>query len=228
MALSIPIEKKAFTGHIKWDLDERNGMDILDGESRHGDQKIPFEKIVAIDKARGGEAVDLEFESGRTMLIDGSNDCDSGNRGIAIYMEELGSIEVEWDDFQRLELTNEIPAASHFDMFHSPQGIDAEILTYNGLSHSGHIAFDKDEIWDFEFIDGDDDDIEYQIPIRNIKRIKPKNRSFSMVQLRNGEQILLGDRQDVSDKNDGILIFNQSRNIPIEVEWDDIEEIIFK
>jgi len=220
--------KKQFTGHIKWDLDERNGKDILDGESRHGDQKIPFEKIIAIDKIRGGEAVDLEFESGRKMEIDGSNDCDSGNRGIAVFMEELGSIEVEWEDFLRLELTDIIPDLSHFDMFKSPRGVDAEIITYDGVSHIGHIAFDKDEIWDFEFIDGDDDDIEYQIPIRNIKRIKPKNRSFSMVELRNGEQLLLGDRQDVSYRNDGVLIFRNSRDVPMEIDWSDIEEIIFK
>ena len=89
-------------------------------------------------------------------------------------------------------------------------------------------AFDKDEIWSFEFLDGDDDDIEFQIPMRNIERITPKNRSFSMVELRNGDQLLLGDRQDVSRNNNGILLFTDSSDLPIEIEWDDIEEIVFK
>jgi len=220
--------KREFTGHIKWDMDERNGLDILDGESRLGDQKIPFEKISSIDKLIGGEGIDILFESGRTLRLDGSNDCDSGNRGIGIFVEALGNLEIAWQDFIRLDFSSVLPQNTAYDNFPVPEDIRAKVLTYDGKIHSGYIAFDRDEIWSFEFLDGDDDDIEFQIPMRNIERITPKNRAFSMVELRNGEQLLLGDRQDVSRNNNGILLFTGSSDLPIEIDWDDIEEIVFK
>ena len=35
----------SFEGYIKWDNDERVAFDILDGDSRNGEQKIPFGNI---------------------------------------------------------------------------------------------------------------------------------------------------------------------------------------
>lgn len=219
--------RKSFTGHIKWDLDERNGKDILDGESKLGDQKIPFEKIKIIEKRFGGDAVDLTFESGRIMKLDGSNDCDSGNRGIGVFVRGLGSIEIEWDDFTKVIFQKEIEPLPFVD-FQEPRSILADVLTFDGDIYSGYIAYDKDEIWDLEFIDGDDDDIEYQVPVRNIKKIIPKNHSFSKIVLRNGEDLLLGDRQDVDNDNDGILLFKNKNADPIYIPWEDVDEIIFK
>lgn len=220
--------RRSFTGHIKWDLDERNGQDILDGESRLGDQKIPFEKIKIIEKRLGGDAVDLTFESGRTIKLDGSNDCDSGNRGIAVYVPNVGSIEVDWDDFTKVVFEKVVDKFISFDSFQKPKSLQADVLTFDGNLISGYIAYDKDEIWDLEFIDGDDDDLEYQVPLRNIKKIIPKNHSFSKIVLRNGEDLLLGDRQDVDNDNDGVLLFKNSDSDSIYIPWDEIDEIIFK
>lgn len=220
--------RRSFTGHIKWDLDERNGQDILDGESKLGDQKIPFEKIKIIEKRLGGDAVDLTFESGRTIKLDGSNDCDSGNRGIAVYVPNVGSIEVDWDDFTKVVFEKVVDKFISFDSFQKPKSLQADVLTFDGNLISGYIAYDKDEIWDLEFIDGDDDDLEYQVPLRNIKKIIPKNHSFSKIVLRNGEDLLLGDRQDVDNDNDGVLLFKNSDSDSIYIPWDEIDEIIFK
>jgi len=38
----------------------------------------------------------------------------------------------------------------------------------------------------------------------------------------------LGDRQDVSRRNDGVIIFTKSSEDPIFIEWDDVDEIILK
>lgn len=223
--------RRSFTGHIKWDLDERNGKDILDGESKLGDQKIPFERIKVIEKLFGGDAVDLTFESGRTIKLDGSNDCDSGNRGIGIYVPGVGSIEVDWDDFTKVTFekeTEDVIASVAYNNFSEARSLQADVLTFDGNLYSGFLAFDKDEIWDLEFIDGDDDDLEYQIPVRNIKKIVPKNHSYSRIVLRNGEDLLLGDRQDVSNKNDGLLLFKNNNSDPIYIPWEEVDEIIFK
>lgn len=220
--------QKTYSGHIKWDLDERNGDDILDGDSKHGSQKVPFEKIKQIDKHRSGEGVHVTFDSGRSLFLDGSNDCDDGNRGIGVFMDGIGTIELSWEDFESVTFEETPLTKIAYNDYSLPSAIYADVTTYRGEKHSGYIAYDKDEIWSFEFIDGKDDDIEYKVPVRNINLIQPKNRSFSLVQFKSGEQLFLGDTQDVSRSNDGILIYPDSASDPLYISWDDIEEILFK
>jgi len=222
----VSTRRKTFKGYIKWDLDERVGTDIMNGDSRHGDQEIPFKNIKEIEKLE--EGVLLTFYSGRTLELDGSNDCDSDNRGIAIYEEGIGSVQVAWKSFQHIEFLDPPRNGIGYDDFASPEGIVAEINLFNGKTFSGVIVFDIDEMWEFELIDGKEDHIEYQIPFRNVERIVPKNSSYSMVYLKNGKELLLGEQQDVGRNNDGILLFKQSEKEPIHIPWDDIDEIIIK
>ena len=56
-----------------------------------------------------------------------------------------------------------------------------------------------DETFDYEVLQGKDDDIEYIIPFRYIKSVTPKNYDNSNVVLKSGEKLFLGDAQDVSD-----------------------------
>lgn len=219
--------RKAFTGYIQWDMDERSGQDILDGDTKYGDQKIPFEKIASIEKTQGGDAVTVTFDSGRTINLDGSNDCDDGNRGIGIYNPDIGSIEVEWELFDVIHFQEAPMVDINYDDFGDAQYLSAEVMTFDDETFDGNIAFDLDELWDFEFLDGDDDDIKLKIPFRNIANITPKNRNYSMVTLLNGEKLLLGDRQDVSNSNDGIIFLN-GKHADHKIQWDDIDQIIFK
>ncbi len=220
--------QKTYSGHIKWDLDERNGSDVLDGDSKHGSQKVPFQKIKQIDKHRSGDGVNVIFDSGRSVFLDGSNDCDDRNRGIGVYMDSIGTVEISWDDFSSVTFEECPITKTAYADYREPSSITAEVITFRGEKHSGYIAYDKDEIWNFEFIDGNDDDIEYQVPVRNISLIQPKNRSFSFVQLKTGQEIFLGDKQDVSRNNHGLLIYKNENDEPVYISWDDVEEIIFK
>ena len=76
-------------------------------------------------------------------------------------------------------------------------------------------------------MDGEDNSIEYKIPFRLIKSIRPMNRSYSRVKLRSGQELLLGEGQDVTDSNDGLLVFSNGDQEPVMVRWDNIDEIIF-
>ena len=212
-------------GYVKWDMDERCTEDILDGNSKHGDQKIPFKNILAITKNSSG--ADITFQSGRTIYVDNSNDVDSGNRGIEIYEAGIGSRKVHWSDFVELEFINANDLVS-YNNFKHPEGIKAEVLTLDGNHHEGLIVFDIDEAWEMEFLDGNDDNIEYQIPIRNISKIRPKNKSYSMIYLKNGDNLFLGDKQDVSYNNDGILVFTRNNKDPKYIAWENIDEILIK
>ncbi|NNE27185.1 MAG: hypothetical protein HKN09_10105 [Saprospiraceae bacterium] len=210
-----------FTGFVKWDLDERTLEDVLDGDSNIGDQKLPFKSIKTITKEGNGAHITLK--SGREIYLTGSNDVNGSNRGIALYHEDIGSIEVPWKEFKSLTLADKAPAGPSYESFEAPKGLSGVVQTYNDKRFEGMLVFDIDEKYEIELLDGNDDAIEYQIPFRNITKILPKNSSYSIVRLTSGDELLLGDSQDVSAKNDGILVFVKNQKDPHYIAWDDID-----
>lgn len=213
-------------GFIKWDLDERCGEDVLDGDSKYGDQKIKFKNIAAIEKEGKGSIVTTH--SGKEMKLVNSNDVDSGNRGIRVYNPNVGNIEIDWSDFRKVDFYAPENSSPHYSDYGVPQGLKAQIKTYDDGDYEGLIVYDIDEMWEIETLDGEDNDLSFQIPFRNIRKIKPKNDSYSMVYLWCGEDYLLGGSQDVRSSNNGILIFTSSKKDPISIKWNDIDEIVFK
>ena len=67
----------------------------------------------------------------------------------------------------------------------------------------------------------------FEIPFRNIKRISPQSDRNCTVELRSKKQIQLRDSQDVSFKNEGLLVFHQDNINPIYVSWREVEEVVF-
>lgn len=214
-----------YEGFIKWDLDERTGEDILDGSSKLGTQKIAFKNIAQITNR--GNGVNLVLNSGRELYMSDSNDVDQGNRGIRIYIEGVGNITVEWEEFKMLEMM-EAPHGPFYNDFSAPIGISAEVHTFDNDPIQGLILFDVDEMWEMEMLDGKENNLEFNIPFRNITKVIPKNSSYSMVYLCNGQEFLLGDTQDVSNRNDGILLINEDEKVDILIKWNQIDQIIFK
>lgn len=216
--------KGTFEGLIQWDKDERFMEEILDGEDRNGERKIPFRSIRKIAKGRSG--ADVTLRSGRELNLNGTNDVNSKNKGIVVNAPGVGQITIPWRDFEEMEILDEVTGMSYSD-FPVSQGLSATIVTIDGDEHNGLIAYDLDEAWEFEILDANDDDVAFKIPMRNIKNIIPKNSNYSTVVLRNGTSLLLGDHRDVSDSNSGVLIFTSKDREPIYVRWSKIDEIIF-
>ena len=217
--------KGTFKGLIEWDSDERFMDEILDGKDRDGDKKVPFRSIQKIEKNRNGD--DLTLRSGRTLYLTGSNDVNDGNRGILIHDPEVGQVKVPWRDFIDLEINNDESLGMSYDDFPVSKGINATVITIQGDEFKGLLAFDLDEAWEFEVLDANDDNVAYQIPFRNIKSITPKNYNYSMVELKNGERLLLGDHRDVSRENAGVLVFVSKSGDPEYIRWEDIKNITF-
>jgi len=215
-----------FEGYIKWDLDERCGDDILDGDSDYGDQKIPFKHIASIIKDRNGSII--KTHKGIELNLDNSNDVDNGNRGIRIFDPDIGNIEISWKDFMKVDFIVPKKSAPRYSEYKAPKGIEGLINTYDDKDIEGMIVYDIDEMWEIETLDGKDDNIEYQIPFKNIRKIVPKNNSYSMVYLWCGEEYLLGGSQDVNDNNNGLLIFSSGNKDALNIKWRDIYEIILK
>lgn len=221
-----------FEGTIQWDQgasknnhNERFLEDILNGKDRDGDKNIPFRSISKIVKNRNG--VDVTLKSGREFYLTGSNDVNNENSGVVINDREIGQIVVPWRDFEELEIIETNNQGPSYSEFPSSTGLRGTVITREGEKLNGLIAYDLDEAWEYETLDGQDDRVVYRIPFRNIKNIIPKNYSYSMVILRNGTNLLLGESRDVSEDNDGVLIFTSKDAKPTYIRWSKIDEIIF-
>lgn len=221
-------EQGSFDGYLQWDHDERMTADELNGKYDDGELDIEFGNIRSIKKTWRGSEVTLK--SGRVFELRGSNDVNKSNRGIIVNMPHIGRVDIEWKEFEEIIFADapSNPELS-YDDFHGEKELRATVTVEDGSSYNGHIAFDLDETYQLEILNGKEKDISYFIPFGHIKSIVPKSRRGSLVTLLNGHELQLEDSVDVEDDNDGILIFENGRdNDAAYVTWDEIEEITFE
>lgn len=217
--------KGEFIGFIQWDHDERILSDQLDGRGRDGELSIPFEKIKSIQKNEDGCLVVLQSE--RTIELKEKNDVTKENRGVFVSIPKIGQIDFPWEYFLSLELLPFPDEASNcYAEFPDSQRLKGKVITIKGDVFDGIIVYDLDEAMDAEILNGLNDKLEFSIPFRNIRYIQPKSNDYCLVELKNGEKLYLGDQTDVSDRNNGLLIFDQNGKYQY-VRWMDIDRIEF-
>jgi len=213
------------TGYVQWDHDERMSEDELNGENRDGEIDMEFGNISKIKKSfRGSE---ITTRSGREFELRGTNDVNDDNRGIIVNIPGMGRVDISWDEFDEVIFSDISSSSITYDDFKGDADIFGTVTTVDGDLHVGRIAYDLDEEYQFEMLNGKSDDIEYFIPFANVKSVKPGRRDRANVTLTDGSTITLEDSVDVSDDNDGVLIFLKAGEDPTYVAWEDIEKIDF-
>jgi len=213
--------QREYTGRIQWDNDETLTTDVLDGDTRDDDVSVEFAEIASIRKHRNGALVRLK--AGDELYLTGSNDVNHGNRGVVVVVPGVGTVKVGWDDFDELTLARAPNSGRSYADYAHGSDLSGEVVTEAG-HFSGRIIFDLDESRDFEMLQGTNGDTEFLIPFRDIARIKPLGRRRSEVELRMGLTIELEDSQDVTRKNDGLLVFTGNRK-PKYVAWQDVSDV---
>lgn len=213
-----------FTGFIQWDKDERVTTDELNGETEKGKFRADFKDIKSIQIHRSGSWVTMK--DGLRHYVFGTNDVNSENRGITVTNYEIGRMTIDWTEFEKVEFgrTQEVKAYQKFAM---PKKIRGKVTTKDGKSVIGVIVFDLDEAYDFEMLNGESDKVTFEIPFRNIKKITPKDERNSKVELKNKKEIHLQDSQDVTFRNEGLLVFDQQNAQPVYISWREVEEVVF-
>jgi hypothetical protein len=210
------------TGHIQWDHDERYTTNVLDGDTRDGDMKIEFGNIKSIEKDRSG--ANVVTTSGRELYLRRSNDVNSSNGGI-IVSTDFGRVDIPWKEFKKVDFEKAPNSGKGYDAF-KVEKISGVVETTDGKQLSGKIIFDLDEEYNFEIIQGENEGIEYFIPISNIKTFTPRNYDNATLILKNGTEVMLGDGRDVSEENEGVLVFSGSGD-PVYVSYNKIKKITF-
>lgn len=218
--------REKYTGYIVWDNDERLNSDKLDGDTEDGDVSFRFAEIESIEK--DGNGCQVKLRSGRSIFLDDSNDVNDGNRGVLVVNPEFGVINFDWRAFRRVTFEKPTVDMQSYNQFATPNPLMGTVTLLEGGQVTGRIVYDVDEALDFEILEGRENDIEYQIPLRNIKRITPKNFDYSLVELRSGKTLLLGGMRDVSEGNSGVLVFTKGNKEPRHISWRKINEITFQ
>jgi hypothetical protein len=215
-----------FEGFIQWDKQECLGSDLLDGDTRDGDVSIRMDRITSIER-RGRNSSIVELKDGRTLRLRDSNDVDSDNRGIMVEDPRYGRLTIPWDEFDRLTFSDPPGSGRGYDDFPPTGKLKGAVTDVDGDTYRGRLVIDLDEEESWEILNGSYRDITFDIPLINVKAIEPRRHDESLVILRSGEEILLEDGQDVSDKNDGVLIFTNGDD-PVYLDWRDVERIEFE
>ncbi len=212
-----------FTGFVQWDHDERVSTDVLDGDTYDGDVSIEFGKIKSIENR--GSRSQVTLMSGRELVLRGSNDVDEGNRGIIVTVAGLGRVDIPWRDFEKVTFEEDVKKSGPaYASFKDIKKLSGTVKTTNG-DLKGGIIYDLDETYDYEVLNGRDDDMEYVIPFANIKEITPRSYRYSVVTLRDGSELRLERSQDVNEDNTGLLVFDGKD--PVYVPWREVESIKF-
>ena len=89
------------SGEIKWDQDEYQSWEMLNGTVGGAELDIEFSNIARIVKNNRGSTVLLR--DGRSFDLHGSNDVNGSNRGIVVTSGDQPYV-VKWDDFRELRL----------------------------------------------------------------------------------------------------------------------------
>lgn len=213
-----------FTGFVQWDHDERLTTDVLDGEEDGDDYEIDFGKIASIERDGYSSSI-VTLKSGRELELRGTNDVDDDNKGIIISVKGLGRVDMKWEEFDMVIFKETPNSGPSYDSFKAPNTLQGTVRVDNGDQHSGEIIYDLDEEYDIEVLNGEDDDTKFIIPFLYVKEIEPKGSDRCTVTLKSGDTLLLKDAQDVTRKNQGILI--KTKNDRVYVPWDRIDKISF-
>ncbi len=215
-----------FKGFVQWDHEECVTTDKLDGSSENGKMSIEMGKIKTIERyARG---VKVTLNSGREVILNGSNDVNEDNRGVVVKNDDFGKVLIEWSEFESVSFDSPPSSGPSYANFTDPKRLKGTVKTFDDKTFSGLIIYDVDEAYDYELLEGKDYNIEYNIPFRKIDRIVPKNYNYSLIYLKSGGDLLLGDLQDVSDRNDGVLVLkSEDDEKPVFIPWKKIMEVDF-
>jgi len=218
---------ETFKGFITWDIDELFESDILDGEEKGRTRKIPFGKIKAIER-RSRNSAWVYLKNGEQMKLSGTNDVDSGNRGIVVKDPLFGRVTIEWEDFDRCDFLE--GGEQHLKDYHEFDGgrrLYGTVYDEDGESYEGYIRWDDDETESWELLDGEYRGLEVDVEFGQIESIERRSSNAAEVILKNGNGFKLEDSNDVNDENKGIFITTKEGK-EIELDWYDFKKVEFK
>ncbi len=214
---------ESYTGFVCWDMDEMYDTDILDGRDRSHNRKIEFGKIKSIESLSSSSSL-VTLKDGRELRLDESNDIDSGNRGIVISDPLFGRVIIPWDEFDFIQFQDP-PQGLPYDKFDGGERLHGTVYTEEDEKYVGNIKWDDDEEFTWEMLDGNIDDVEFDIEFGAIRAIEKISSRTSRVELKDGRILKLKGSNDINSENKGIFI--QTDKGKVEIDWSEFAKVEF-
>lgn len=218
--------KGEFNGRFMWDQDERGHKEKLDGyDENKTEYDIKFGDIKSIERKGNKSLVTLTDDS--TLLLDGTNDVDESNRGLWMYHPDTGRVEIKWDDFVKLDMTDvDVKWMSFSDYQKISKPLSGTItLADNSSLKVTDIAYDLNQQSGLELLEVEIMDHDHFIPFRKIQKITKNNTTAVDLLLTNGEKHLAYGENSVTRDNNGI--FAKQGNEYRWIMWKDVQSISF-
>jgi hypothetical protein len=135
-------------------------------------------------------------------------------------------VKVTWDAFERVEFREVEHSGRGYDDYGPARRLRGKVTDYKDRTYAGNLVFDLDEVWSWEILNGDLGDVEFFVPFEMIRVIEPQGDDESRVVLKNGEVLELGEGQDVSENNDGVVVLGENDRETY-ISWDEVKRVEF-
>ena len=199
---------------ISWDEDG----DEIGSSAQSG---IRFGHISTLER-RGAGRARLILKSGEEVEFDGGGDIGSSVDGILVEDPRGGQVELDWRDIDVIDFLSGPATPSRWG-----ERLYGTLETRDGERFTGYIAWDMDEIFTTDVLDGEERDRDFEIPFGEIRAIQRYSSSAAAVTLASGEERILRGSNDVNDDNRDIMVADPALG-EIRVEWDELERVDFE
>ncbi|MDA0312691.1 MAG: hypothetical protein O2992_11315 [Gemmatimonadetes bacterium] len=198
---------------ISWDLDDDEVSEVSSG-IRFGHLRA----LQVVDALRAR----LFLKSGEEVeLGGGSSDVGRSLRALTVDDPVRGEVVLRWRDLERVDFMEAPPGASP-----AAERIHGTLRTQDGVEFTGFVAWDNDEIFTSDVLDGEEEGTDREVPFHLISAIEQDGRRGAVVILKSAEEFRLTGSNDVNDDNRGIAISDPALGMLV-VDWDDFDAITF-
>lgn len=198
---------------ITWDEDE----DQIGSSSQSG---IRFGHVSTLERLSSNRARVI-LKSGEEVELRGG---DVGTSADEILVEDPrgGQVELDWRDIRVIDLMGGPSVPSRWG-----ERLYGTLETRDGQRFTGYVAWDMDELFTTDVLDGDEAGRDHEIPFGRIRAIERYSSNAARVTLMDGQQRVLRGSNDVNDENRDIMVADPALG-EVRVEWDELERVDFE
>ncbi len=175
-------------------------------------------RIVVLDR----RSALFELKSGEEMeLRSNATDLGSSLRRLIVTGTDGREEQFRWSDLHAIEFEG------------APEGqvlgeerLFGTLTTRSGAEFTGYVAWDVDEIYSTDVLDGEQDGQDYDIPFGDVAVIERYSSRAARVVLDDGVELILRGTNDVDRRNRGVSISDPSLG-QVRVDWDDFDQLRF-
>lgn len=214
-----------FTGYIRWDKNEGSWTDLLDATKpryRGGSATagIRFGHVDRID-VTGRRSARFTLRNGEQMeLTANATDLGTGLRALVVDEGRGNIAEFDWRDLESVDFFapgDEAPSESR---------MHGTVHTRSGMSFTGYVTWDVDEIYSTDILDGDHGGERLRIPFGQVSTIERYSSWGSKVTLTNGDEYVLEGTNDVDGSINGIEVSDATLGA-VKLQWDEFDYVEF-